>query len=69
MEGMLYKNGHKLKKHGITCIFAGIEKDEDNKLIVIIATRLRSHYICALILGKYEVLSVDSFLNYHPHFR
>lgn len=35
MEGMLYKNGHKLKKHGITCIFAGIEKDEDNKLIVI----------------------------------
>ena len=32
---MLHENGDKLKKHGITCIFAGTEKDNDNKLIVI----------------------------------
>ena len=34
-KAMLHENGHKLKKHGITCIFAGTEKDNDNKLIVI----------------------------------
>ena len=33
---MLHENGHKLKEHGITCIFAGTEKDNDNKLIVIL---------------------------------
>ena len=35
-KAMLHENGHKLKEHGITCIFAGTEKDNDNKLIVII---------------------------------
>ena len=33
---MLHANGDKLKKHGMTCIFAGTEKDNDNKLTVII---------------------------------
>ncbi len=33
---MLHANGHKLKEHGMTCIFAGTEKDNDNKLTVII---------------------------------
>ncbi|MBI04352.1 MAG: hypothetical protein CMI96_00875 [Pelagibacteraceae bacterium] len=33
---MLHANGDKLKKHGMTCIFAGTEKDNDNKLMVII---------------------------------
>ena len=34
-KAMLHENGDNLKKHGITCIFAGTEKDNDNKLIVI----------------------------------
>ena len=34
-KAMLHENGHKLKEHGITCIFAGTEKDNDNKLTVI----------------------------------
>ena len=34
-KSMLHENGHKLKEHGITCVFAGTEKDNDNKLIVI----------------------------------
>ncbi len=33
---MLLANGHKLKEHGMTCIFAATEKDNDNKLTVII---------------------------------
>ena len=33
---MLHANGHKLKEHGMTCIFAGTEKENDNKLTVII---------------------------------
>ena len=33
---MLHANGNKLKEHGMTCIFAGTEKDNDNKLTVII---------------------------------
>ena len=32
---MLNENGDKLKEHGLTCIFAGTGKDNDNKLIVI----------------------------------
>ena len=33
---MLLANGHKLKEHGMTCIFAATEKDNDNKLTVIL---------------------------------
>ena len=33
---MLLANGHKLQEHGMTCIFAATEKDNDNKLTVII---------------------------------
>ena len=29
-KAMLHENGDKLKKHGITCIFAGTEKDNDS---------------------------------------
>jgi len=29
---MLLANGHKLQEHGMTCIFAATEKDNDNKL-------------------------------------
>ena len=32
---MLHANGSKLKERGMTCIFAGIDKDNDNKLTVI----------------------------------
>ena len=32
---MLHANGDKVKQHGITIIFAGTEKEDDNKLIVI----------------------------------
>ena len=32
---MLLANGHKLQEHGMTCIFAATEKDNDNKLTVI----------------------------------
>ena len=35
-KAMLQENSDKLKEHGITCIFAGTEKDNDNKLISII---------------------------------
>ena len=33
---MLLANGHKLQEHGMTCVFAATEKDNDNKLTVII---------------------------------
>ena len=33
---MLLANGHKLQEHGATCIFAATEKDNVNKLTVII---------------------------------
>ena len=36
LKQMLLANGHKLKEHGMTCIFAATEKDNDNKLTVIL---------------------------------
>jgi hypothetical protein len=35
-KAMLHENGDKLKEHGLIIIFAGTEKDNDNKLIAII---------------------------------
>ena len=41
-KAMLHENGDKLKKHGITCIFAGTEKDNDNKLRMV---EINNYYI------------------------
>jgi len=35
-KAMLHENGDKFKEHGVTCIFAGTEKDNENKLIAIV---------------------------------
>ena len=74
---MLLANGHKLQEHGMTCIFAATEKDNDNKLTVIMdfesqealqnfagdeeLTKIRAASGAKLETAIAKVMSSDSF--------